>query len=163
GQAKHKLRTFSSPMGSPDDVYTASLDQLKRLIIVYRLNHESSAFTIVWHTAMLYVANAVLRGPDDDHWLFYFLLCIYGYEALGRCYPIGLVIARALLSMAMRSGYMSEMDGKRPWRVPHQIHAIFMADLDLAMFEPGAATVENLAGVFEENALVGQSTNLFKV
>ncbi|KAL6405524.1 N-terminal fungal transcription regulatory domain-containing protein [Ilyonectria robusta] len=74
--------------------------------------------------------------------------------------------------MAMRSDYMSsesardvwaEMDGKRPWRVPHQIHATFMADLDLAMFEPGAATVENLAGVFEENALVGQYTNLFKV
>ncbi|KAH7157455.1 N-terminal fungal transcription regulatory domain-containing protein [Dactylonectria estremocensis] len=172
GQAKHKLRTFSSPICSPDDVCTASLDQLKRLIIVYRLNHESSAFTIVWHTAMLYVANAVLRGPDDDHWLFYFLLCIYGYQTLGRRYPVGLAIVRALLSMAMRNGYMSsksareiwsEMSGKCPRRVPQQIHASLMADLDLAMSKPNAATVEKLAEAFEENALVDQYTNLFDV
>ncbi|KAH7175468.1 N-terminal fungal transcription regulatory domain-containing protein [Dactylonectria macrodidyma] len=172
GQPKQKLRTFSSPMCSPDDVYTASLDQLKRLIIVYRLNHESSALTIVWHTAMLYVANAALRGQDDDHWLFYFLLCIYGYQTLGRSYPVGLAIVRALLSMAMRNGYMSsesardiwaEINGQCPRHAPQQIHATLVADLDLAMSDPNAASVERLADAFEENALVDQYTNLFDV
>ncbi|KAF7554034.1 hypothetical protein G7Z17_g3247 [Cylindrodendrum hubeiense] len=172
GQAKLRLRTFSPPMSSPDQIYAASVNQLKRLIIIYRLNHESSAFTIVWHTAMLYVANAVLQDPGDGDWLFYFLLCIYGYETLGRCYPVVEAIMGALLSMAIRNGHMTsdsareiwaELKSKGPRRAPQVIHATFMADLELAMDDPSAATVENLAGMLEENALMDQYTNFFEM
>ncbi|KAK7421280.1 hypothetical protein QQZ08_009996 [Neonectria magnoliae] len=170
GQPTLQLKTFSSPKSSPDHIYAASVNQLKRLVIVYRMSYESSGFTIVWHTALLYVANAVLQSPDDGEWLFYFLLCLYGYQGLRRCYPVVEAIAGALLSMAMRNGHMSsrvarrimtELKGKSLRRVPREIRAPFMADLDLAMSDPSAATAEKLAGMFEENALMVDFTNVF--
>lgn len=121
---------------------------------------------------MLYVVNAVLQGPDNDHWLFYFILCIYGYQGVSRCYHVVEAIIGALLSMAMRSGHMSsdsardlwaELKDRGPKRVRQEIHATFMADLDLAMLDPSAATVEILAGMFEENALMDQYMNLFEM
>ncbi|KPM38786.1 hypothetical protein AK830_g7762 [Neonectria ditissima] len=170
GQPALQLKTFSPPSSSPDQIYAASVNQLKRLVIVYRMNYESSGFTIVWHTALLYVANAVLQSPNDSEWLFYFLLCLYGYQGLGRYYPVVEAIAGALLSMAMRNGHMSshvarriltELKEKSLVRVQGEIRAPFMADLDLAMSDPGAASAENLAGMFEENALMMDYTNMF--
>lgn len=59
---KKQLRTFSSSAITPNTVCGASVAQLKHLISDYRLNYESSAYTILWHTALIYVINAILDG-----------------------------------------------------------------------------------------------------
>lgn len=112
----------------------------------------------------------MLQSPGDGEWLFYFLLCLYGYQGLSRCYPVVEAIAGALLSMAMRNGYMSsrvarriltKLKEKSLGRVPREIRAPFVADFDLAMSDPSAASAEKLAGMFEENALMVDYTNVF--
>ena len=147
------------------------MDQLKRLIIDYRLKYKSSAYTMLWHTAMVYVANAVLETPEEDSF-FYLLLCLYGYEGLCRSWRFTEAIVGGILSMTMRDGGISTPIARRILKhvqsnslrsVPDELRATFMVDLNLAMSDPGAATVEKLARSFEDNAQLKDFTTIFDV
>ncbi|KAM0277777.1 hypothetical protein ACHAQH_005570 [Verticillium albo-atrum] len=157
-----RLATFSSRQSSAEAAFKASVNQLKRLIIVYRSEYQSSAYTILWHTALIYVANAVLKDTGDPEWRFYFLHCVYGYETLRKSYRLAEAIGRALLSMTLRNGDISGLEARTILQQLKQrgldhpsgdIRATFMGDLELALTNPGEAKVENLAGQFEDVAL----------
>ncbi|KAI9163631.1 N-terminal fungal transcription regulatory domain-containing protein [Paramyrothecium foliicola] len=176
GQRYHlyRLRTFPSSISMPETIYAASVNQLKRLTIDYRLNYKSSAYTILWHTALIYVANAVLQEKNNnggEGGLFFFLLCVYGYERLRRSWRVTESVTAGLLSMMLRKGdisgdmarrIMNDLQQKSLGDMPGKIRATFMVDLDLAMSDPKSATAENLASTFEENALFRDYTNEFE-
>ncbi|KAK6210002.1 c6 transcription factor [Colletotrichum tabaci] len=77
-----RLPSFSTGFATPEAVYTASVTQLKRLLLLYRLRHKSASLSMLWKTAVVYVANATIREagtatattavmtqlepPDDD-------------------------------------------------------------------------------------------------
>jgi hypothetical protein len=98
---------------------------------------------MVWHTALLYVANAMLQGIEQEDWLVYFLLCLYGYEGLGKSFRVAEAMGRGLLSMAMCNGHLSgdhsrwimaDFQRRKLWdNVKGEIRATCMLDLDLAM------------------------------
>lgn len=152
-------------------MYAASVRQLIQLIITYRMNYESSAYTILWHTALTYVAYAVLQNTQEEGWFLYFLLCIYGYEGLHRSWRVVGAIIKGLLSMTMRNGDISSNAARRIMydmqligirrSIPGEIHAPFMMDLDLAMTDMPSATVANLAASFEKNAAFRDFTAMF--
>ncbi|KAM0321591.1 hypothetical protein ACHAQA_010017 [Verticillium albo-atrum] len=156
------MSTFSSAESSAAAAFEASVNQLKRLIINYRSRYQSSTYTILWHTALMYVANAVLNDTGDPEWRFYFLHCIYAYESLRKSYRLAEAIGRALLSMTLRNGDMSGLEARailqqlRLRGLDHPagvIRATFMGDLDLALTNPDEAKVEYLAEQFEGAAL----------
>ncbi|EEY16212.1 conserved hypothetical protein [Verticillium alfalfae VaMs.102] len=163
GKAKKtRLTTFSSRKSSAEAAFKASVNQLKRLIVVYRSEYQSSAYTILWHTALIYVANAVLKDTGDPEWRFYFLHCVYGYESLRKSYRLAEAIGRALLAMTLRNGDITGLEARTILQQLKQrgldhpsgdIRATFMGDLELAMTNPGEAKVETLAGQFEDVAL----------
>ncbi|KAM0326363.1 hypothetical protein ACHAQA_006965 [Verticillium albo-atrum] len=164
-----RLATFSSRESSAQAAFKASVNQLKRLIIVYRLQYQSSAYTILWHTALIYVANAVLKDTGDPEWRFYFLHCVYGYESLRKSYRLAEAIGRALLSMTLRNGDISGQEARTILQQLKQrgldhpsgdIRATFMGDLELALTNPGEAKVENLADQFEDVALFQEFINM---
>ncbi|POR36619.1 N-terminal fungal transcription regulatory domain-containing protein [Tolypocladium paradoxum] len=168
-QRTRRLRTFTSPASSPAAVCEASVAQLKRLIMNYRLNYQSSTYSILWHTALVYVANATLHNTKEEGWFFYFLLCVYGYARLCRSWRVTEAISKGLLSMTLRNGDISSLTARRILRdlqsnsferVPGRIRATFMVDLDLALSDPGSATAETLAEDFEDNALLQDFTNV---
>ncbi|KAK4077779.1 transcriptional regulator family: Fungal Specific TF [Trichoderma aggressivum f. europaeum] len=165
------LKTFTSPHSTAENVCIASARQLKQLIINYRLNFASSSYTILWHTALTYLANAVLNHPKDENWFFYFLLCVYGYERLRPCWRVTRAISTALLSMALRKGditsptarqLLHDINGNNSgYQLPGDVRATFMMDLDLAKSDPESATVEKIAQDFDQNLMLQQYTNIF--
>lgn len=170
-----RLRTFSSADSSPNAIFDASLQQLQRLVLVYRINYRSSTYTILWHTALVYVANAMLSEPErHESWLSYLMLCIYGYEGLRRSWRVADVITRALLSMMLRNRSIST-DLARDILANFQtmgepgdelafgeMRATFMADMDMAVSHPEAATVEKQADQLEEIASLMDYTTLLE-
>ncbi|KAL7915456.1 N-terminal fungal transcription regulatory domain-containing protein [Trichoderma velutinum] len=165
----NRLRSLPKSISSPELVYAASISQLKQLVVNYRLHFASSTYTILWHTALIYLANEILNTPKDDDWFFYFLLCVYGYERLRRSWRVTASISRALLSMALRKGDITSSTARRILKDLQsdrfrkrfgEIRATFMADLDLAASDPGSATVEKQADDFEHNAMLRDYTNL---
>ncbi|OTA66428.1 hypothetical protein K449DRAFT_365412 [Hypoxylon sp. EC38] len=171
-----RLKTFSAQDTSPNAVFAASVNQLKRLIVDYRTNYETSAYSILWHTGLLYLANAMLEDGEDPQTRLYFLLCVYGYERLKRPYRISRVIVQGLLSMMLRDTDMSSEEARKimddlrdgSWdrvakEVDEKIRATFMVDLNLANKDPERANVENMAEEFEDMALFQDFLNRDKM
>ncbi|KAI1417601.1 hypothetical protein F5Y13DRAFT_151386 [Hypoxylon sp. FL1857] len=171
-----RLKTFSAWDSSPDAVFSASVNQLKRLIVDYRTNYETSAYSILWHTGLLYLANAMLENGEDPQTRLYFLLCVYGYERLKRPYRISRMIVQGLLAMMLRDTDMSSEEarkimedlGEGGWdrvtkEVDEKIRATFMVDLNLAVDNPEQASVENMADQFENMALFQDFLNRDKM
>ena len=98
------------------------------------------------------------------------MLCIYAYERLGRSWRVAAGIAKGLLSLTMQK---SDIPSRTARRILHdlendnlggisgEIRATFMADLSLALSDPGSATVEHLAKQFEDNVLLKDYTTIF--
>lgn len=157
---------------TPDLAYDASVYQLKQLVITYRSKYTSSNYTIIWQTALLYTANAMLRSTDEDR-LEYFLICIYSFQGLRQCFRVTEAIVQALLAMAMQQGIVSgtlarTILGDLKRRAPEgeqsdeaTIRAPFMANLELSMSDPASATVEELAEQFDESFDFVRYTMLF--
>ncbi|KAG6033027.1 hypothetical protein E4U40_005654 [Claviceps sp. LM458 group G5] len=166
-----RLRTFASNTCSPSAICETSTAQLKKLIVNYRQNYESSNVTILWHTALIYVANAILEtNPKDKDWYTYLLHCLYGYKSLSQSWRVAKSITRGLLSLTIRKGGMSsekasqilrDLENNDTHQMPGEIRATFMLDLDRALSEPDTATVEYLANQFEDNVIMERYTNLF--
>jgi hypothetical protein len=173
GDAEAASHEFSSGIRSPELICAASTEQLKRLIVIYRFNYKSSTYSMVWHTALLYLANAMLQNTEQKDWLLYFLLCLYGYESLCKSFRVTEAIGKSLLSMAMRNGrlssdharrVMAEFKRRKLWiHLKKEIRATCMGDLDLAMSDPPAATVETLAADFDDNAMIQDYTRFYEV
>lgn len=134
------------------------------------MNYVSSSFTLLWHTALIYVANAIVDGEADKNWHFYMLFCLCGYEQLSKSWRVARSISKALLSMMMQKGRISSTAARKILQdveenstdgIPEEIRATFMGDLGLALSRPGHATVEHLAHAFEENAAIQDYTNIF--
>lgn len=164
-QEDPQLKTFSSLDRSINAAYTASVNQLKHLIVEYRSQHAASTYSILWHNGLIYLVNAILRSNDPE-WRMYLLLCIYGYERLSRCFRSAEVITQGLLAMTMRDTNLSGTEahkimgeimqrGLKPLRknLHHDVHATFMVDLGLALTNPEAANAENMADEFSDLAM----------
>jgi hypothetical protein len=167
-----RLKTFYSEDSSPDVVFNASVKRLKHLIILYRSQYAPSTYSSLWHTALIYVANAILQDTDDDpEWRFYLLLCVYGYVHLRQSFRLAEAAGLALLSMTLLHSSVPTADARsiaedlRAKGLPNSanednIRATFMADLSLAVSDPSEASVEKLARRFDDIALFQEYTNM---
>ena len=127
---------------------------------------------MLWHTALLYVANAVLQDTASDDWLFYFLVCLYGYERLRPSYPVTRAITEGLLTMCVRDNRMSTGMARRTREelaerdrqgqiTLEAMDSIFALDLDLTTSDPTSASVDSLSKAFEDHALIQEFTNVY--
>ncbi|KAH7185701.1 uncharacterized protein B0J16DRAFT_355954 [Fusarium flagelliforme] len=163
-----RLRTFPCRRSSPDAAYKASVNQLKRLVVVYRENYSCASYTMLWHTALIHVANAILGDTRDPAWRFYLFFCVQTYGDLRRSFRFAETIGRSILSMTLQQGdisadearkLMEQFEENRLSNPTDDIRATFMADLNLAMTDPEGATVESLSDKFEDIALFQEFTN----
>ncbi|EXK75649.1 hypothetical protein FOQG_19585 [Fusarium oxysporum f. sp. raphani 54005] len=162
------FKTFSCKNSSPDTAYKASVNQLKRLIIVYRKNYTAPSYTMLWHTALIRIANAILTNAKDPEWHFYLSFWIQCYENLRRSYHFAEAIGRSLLSITLQRRdlsvdearhIMQQFEENRLNSSSEDIRATFMAELNLSMMDPEEATVESLANKFEDIALFREFTS----
>lgn len=80
-----KMKHLTTP-AAIKDIHESSVNQLKRLALIYCINFNNACSSTLWHIALLYLSNAMLcetmrsgklRNPEC--W-FYFMLCMTGYE-----------------------------------------------------------------------------------
>ena len=153
---------------SPEAIYGASVKQLKRLVLVYTAKQESAVYSILWHAALIYIANAALKDLSDGGWRCYFLMCIRGYSRLFPSFQVAEGIAQGLLAMALSKSaitsqqarlLMDELysNGNRSKLVEQKVGG-FILDLELAVNDRKAAKVEELINKFEEITVFDEFT-----
>ncbi|VTT73837.1 unnamed protein product [Fusarium fujikuroi] len=155
----YKLQSFSSPNSTPQTIFSASLNQLKRLTLLYQIHYMPYI-----NTSLIHIANTICKETNDPTLKFYFLLYIRYWQHLYISYPIFREIAQAFLTMAMNNGLITNREAKglmaevkeqgRHHELSHVgISTTLIVDFDLAMTNRGKADVQAVAQKFEEVAL----------
>ncbi|KFA60289.1 hypothetical protein S40285_07393 [Stachybotrys chlorohalonatus IBT 40285] len=157
-----------APSNYANDVFEASLCQLKHMVRVFDCKYQSSSYGILWHSALLHVANAMLMVPDDPESLSYFMLCISCYRDLSPSYRVAYAIAKGLLAIAWEKGLISSSKAKltlaqfqianRTSVTLDNIRATFVVDLSAALINTKESQVEALAQRFDAIAVFDDLT-----
>ncbi|KAF5709501.1 conidial development fluffy [Fusarium mundagurra] len=152
-----KLPAFAGVNATPRAVIAASIEQLKRLVHHYREHCESSKYSIIWQSGMLYLINHLLRDLSSNESQFYFLLCMRGYQHLARYMPFVSGIVQSLLVMTKRQGgpltsntqrLLEEVRGES--RRSQEFFSAYPVDLEIVAKDPSSATLEKLTSRFQE-------------
>ena len=141
------------------DILAASLNQLKHLVIVFKYTFPRASCAILWHIALLHVANWALYDTANPEWRAYFLLCIDSYTDLFVGFRISGAIAKSLLSMALRLGVIESSEARV---LVEQVYSSvihhtglermgsgLVVDLNLALIDHTAAQLDTLCEDFD--------------
>ncbi|RYC81304.1 hypothetical protein BFJ63_vAg15801 [Fusarium oxysporum f. sp. narcissi] len=164
GHQNYKLQSFSSPDSTPKTIFSASLNQLKRLALLYRTQQMPNSYMPYINISLIHIANTICKETNDPTSKFYFFLCIRYWQHLYVGYPIFGEVAQAFLTMAINNGLITNREAKRLMaEVKGQgrhhgladagISTSLIVDFDLAMTNRSEADVQAVAQKFEEVAL----------
>lgn len=154
-QPQPKITAFAFAPATPAAVIAASIQQLKRLIYQYRSNFESSKYSIIYQSGMIYLANHVLRDLSSNEAQFYFLLCMRDYQHLARHIPFISGVVQSLFAIAVRQGTILSEEARRLFDEvhsendrSHQFFSTYPVDLEITSVDPTASTLEKLVDDF---------------
>jgi hypothetical protein len=149
--------------------FIASIEQLKRLILMYTTMPRSASTSIWWHIALMYVANTVLRDANDAKWHAYFLLCLSGYKSISLCCNVVEGMIKGLLTISVDACRITSKEAYDLWsffgcmfndqRHLQRSIGVFVVDLDQAVNDPHTAQVDRLAEKFDDVSLFEAFTN----
>ncbi|KAF5588573.1 conidial development fluffy [Fusarium pseudocircinatum] len=152
-----KLPAFAGVNATPRAVIAASIEQLKRLVYQYHEHCESSKYSIIWQSGMLYLVNHILRDLSSNESQFYFLLCMRGYQHLARYMPFVSGIVQSLIVMTKRQGVPLTANTQRlleevrdESRRSRKFFSAYPVDLEMVAKDPTSATLEKLTSRFQE-------------
>ncbi|KAF5570839.1 conidial development fluffy [Fusarium phyllophilum] len=152
-----KLPAFAGVNATPKAVISASIEQLKRIVYQYRANCESSKYSIIWQSGMLYLVNHMLRDLSRNESQFYFLLCMRGYQHLARYLPFVSGIVQSLIVMTNRQGVPLTANTQRlleevrdESRRSREFFSAYPVDLEMVAKDPSSATLEKLSSRFHD-------------
>ncbi|CAG7559863.1 unnamed protein product [Fusarium equiseti] len=159
--------SLTSADSHPKAVYTASVNQLKDLVFIYRARYAEADFTSFFNTGLFTLSLALLEDIKDPSWQHYFYLCLRCWQDLYICYPIFRDVAKAFLSMAMEKSAISAQEAQRLLRGIEQSgehHAAPAEAFTSFLFDPGSnraseAQVHSMADRFEEMVVFDELIN----
>lgn len=169
-----QLSSFSAHDSSPAAVFTASLNQLKRLVLRMHLERSPCEHSLFLSTALIYVFGGILRNPSDKECKFYFTLCMVLCSQLFSWYRVLGPIIQGTISMALRDGAVPSAEahellekymaaGKSIETFETSSSAAFSLDFDLAMTAPEKALTQSLVEQFEELTRYAEFINMDEV
>lgn len=113
--------------------------------------------------ALLYTTNAILKHVVEPDWRFYFFLCLFCYSELYNIYIFPKVAIESLFALALdchaistkevRSVLDLVLDRTKSDAFSANEVSAYIADLDLAIQNPAAATTAVLAERLNEITL----------
>ena len=163
------LHSFSSADSSVEAVLEASLNQIKRLILLCRLECPRTLCSLFLSGAPMHILSAVLSEPEaGPEWRPWLMLGIQTYQDLYVCYPVHLDIIQGYVAMALKTGAMSSSEATevveqtkargRHHKAVEEAVGLFTIDFRLALTDPEDARAHSLALKFGELALFNDVT-----
>lgn len=105
------LISTESNKQTAETIYTASLEQLKAMVVSYRHQHATDTNSILWHIGLFYVGKSVLQETyTKSDRSFYFQLCIDSYTDLSATYTIATGFLQALVRQALEQNIIKESE-----------------------------------------------------
>lgn len=153
------------------DISTSSINQLRRCITIYQHQFAGRWPAVFWHTGCLFVANHAIRSPEPERVRSRDLqLALNGYKSLYPRYPVTLLVAKGLLTMAAAAHLTTAQEayefirqlrssGTSAAALDPPIEAFFVVDLDTAVTDQGSADITHLAQRFDDMVMFDEFTH----
>lgn len=150
--------SFAASDSSPDAVFSASLKQLKRIVLEYRMRFHGKQYSAGLNAAVQHVFNLVIREPDDPTWRFYFSLCMGYWMESVVSFPVMAAIVKANLSLALTIGCVTGAEAQTlleeiEFRARHhekaEVAFSAIADFERAVFADDEVRIDELGQQFE--------------
>ncbi|KAK7952546.1 uncharacterized protein PG986_008274 [Apiospora aurea] len=164
----YKMESFASPDSFPTTAFVASLNQLKRLLVLTHLHHSPDDRSPFLASALVQLFCGILKNVNDAEWKEYFDLCMMVGSQLFKWYHVFGPILQGTLAMGLRDGALTSKEALDLLRryVSADMHdepmevimsgAASTLDLDLVMTDPTDAMTESLARQFDELVLFSE-------
>lgn len=164
-EVPQRLASFQAPTASPKAAYAASINQLKRLMLLARIYFPMNSCSAMGKTGLLYVANAMMAevSSQDLSWQFYLRLCFVGFEDLHESFRVYGTLSEAVLGMALQRKAITKRQAtaaKSELQAASELHRAVadlcdgkidtecVIDLGLALKDCPAAQMEAMADRF---------------
>ena len=156
------LTTFAPRHYAPEDIFLASVNQLRRQHLMYSLTHPGSAMSnVFWHFGLLHSANAALTNLSNPDSQLFFLMSILDYQRITIGFPVMKTVATGFLTVAIKSGFLTVKDARRLRQRlledAHEQHAVARIDADFPLDlnssnsqDPRQRSVRTLAQAFDD-------------
>lgn len=137
------------------DIYTSSLNQLKRHIFIFPSRYACAAHSGWFNLAMLQATSAIISDPLNPECRFWFGVCTRALYALALSYPLLAQVLRVFVGMAVAKGIVSPWEAdtilQRLSNPPRKedLRADYILDLDLALHNRRSARMDALASSLE--------------
>ncbi|PVH97206.1 nitrate assimilation regulatory protein nirA [Periconia macrospinosa] len=166
-----RLGSFSSPDATPGALYSASMNQLKALMVAYCTDPTPRAGNAWFNCIVLEVATDLIKNPvRDAHWHFYFEICFEYWKKAYVKYRAFYAIARAMLSSALNAKVVEydfvaqkkeELRNAAPYHdAPQGAVSSARLTFELALAGTEEASIDHLATQLDELFLFHELTNL---
>jgi hypothetical protein len=136
------------------------MEQIKRMVILGRLNHPHALNPIHSSVGHVHLCSAMLVNRSDPDWKFYFMLCVAQYQDLYIRYPLFEHATQGILALAMVNDAISSSQARKIMEafksrgkhhtVTEEATALFTIDFDQALTNPASAKAHALVRKFEE-------------
>ncbi|KAF6821119.1 C6 transcription factor [Colletotrichum plurivorum] len=160
------LMSFASTDSHSKQIYAASVNQLRDIILTHWTSCSGSFFTPFMNSGLFTLSLALLEDRGDPQWRSYFLLCIRCCRDLYASYPVFRNIVQAFLSMAMQKDALTAHESKEimEWVEDNGCHnAKGIESFTTFIFDPTSAAasesqINAMALKFDEMILLDEFT-----
>ena len=105
-----RLKTFAYGECTTRDIYTSSLDQLKRHVLVFPHRYHAAARFPWMGPQIIQTASSVLAEPLDPSCRFWFGVCMNAFSVLSRGFPMAGRMVQGFVGMATHKGVISSTE-----------------------------------------------------
>lgn len=160
-----------SPLAySPREIFSATLAQLKHLVLKYCLTQDPSQYSPFIGSSMMQVIGGMLKEPLDQDWRPCLLIFLSRWKYLQAGYPLYTEMAQAALSMFLQHGLLSGPEANVLMRQIHEGAELqylppnqssetrLVVDYDRALHDLAGARIANLITEFHGLNLLQEFT-----
>lgn len=166
-----RLGSFSSPDATPGALYSASMSQLKALMVAYCADLTPRGGNAWFNCAFLEVFADLIKNPvKDAHWHFYLQICFEFWKKTYVRYRTFNAVTRAMLLSAVNAGVVEydfaakmkkELRSAAPYHdaLNDTVSSSGRLSFELALAGTEETSVDYLAMQLDELFLVHELTN----
>lgn len=150
-----RLESFAYRECTTRDVYTASLNQLKRHLYLYPLRYEYAGLSGWFAMALVQLTSAIISEPSAPDCRFWFWLCAHGLYQLSITFPLLKQVLEIYTKLALSKGILDRDETGTILRACGDsvggvaLQGDYVLDLHAALHNRRNARMDRLLSAFE--------------
>jgi len=145
-----RLQSFAYRECTTRDIYTASLNQLKRHLYLYPLRYAYAGLSGWFGMALIQLTSSIVSDPAEPDCRFWFYLCAHNLYQLSRTFPLLKLVLEIYSKLAVTKGILNKEEANTFLRAHNEsvggvpLRGDYVLDLNAALHNRRDARMDRL-------------------